>query len=193
MPRPARFTDDDVLDAALARVAVAGPQVTIADIAAQLGGPVGSIYYRFASRDIVLARLWMRSIQRFQAGLFELADLPDPHAALVAMAVSVPAYCRANPAEAVSLTLFRQERLLVECADEVRPAVAVLNDDLLALAEAMTQRRYGEVEDRHRHLVQMAVQLGPYGLVRPLLGGPIPESVDRAVEASADAILRLGD
>ncbi|MGB3685792.1 MAG: TetR/AcrR family transcriptional regulator [Ornithinimicrobium sp.] len=193
MPRPARFTDDDILDAALTCVAEAGPSITIASIAAHLDGPVGSIYHRFPSRDVLVIRLWMRSVERFQAGLFELADMPSAHDALVAMALHIPRYCRAHHDEAASLTLYRQERLLVDCPDEVRAEVTSLNDDLLALMNTMTTRRYGQSGPRVRELIVMATRIAPYGLVRPYLGASIPCSVDEAVATSTDAILRLGD
>ncbi len=194
MPRPPRYDDDDVLDAALACVAELGHQVTVADISARLGGPIGSIYHRFASRQVLMVRLWLRSVQRFQAGLFELADTPDPHEALLAMALHVPRYCRAHPDEAVSLTLFRQDRLLAaDCPAEVRPSVQTLNDALFELQRDLTGRRYGRITRRNRQWVTMATLVAPYGLVRPHLGGPVPRQVDDAVAATTDAILRLGD
>ena len=193
MPRPARFTDDDILDAALACVRSAGPGVTVADIAAQLDGPVGSIYHRFASREVAMVRLWVRSVQRFQAELFKLAEVSDAHQALLAMAVHIPRYCRAHPAEAVSLTLYRQDRLLMDCPDQVHASVETLNEAVAVLSDDLTRRRYGELTPRRRHWVSMATRVAPYGLVRPYLGGPVPDQVDDAVAAAADAILRLDE
>ena len=193
MPRPARFTHDDILDAALAGVVKEGPRVSIADIADQLEGPVGSIYHRFPSREALMVRLWLRSVERFQAGLAPLAAIPDPHEALLAMARHIPQFCRAHQDEATSLTLFRQDRLLDECPDELHDVVATMNDTVTALLADVTRRRYGRVTERHRHCVRMATVVAPYGLVRPYLGGPIPRLVDDATVAAADAILHLGD
>src|SRR5680860_58981 len=106
VPRPARFHAEDILDAALSCVADVGHRVTVADIASRLGAPVGSIYHRFSSRDVLVVRLWLRSVQRFQAGLFELAGTADPHQAMLEIALHIPRYCRAHPDEAASLTLF---------------------------------------------------------------------------------------
>lgn len=193
MARPARFTDDDILDSALECVWSEGPHITIANIATQLGGPVGSIYHRFSSRETVLVRLWMRSIRRFQAGLFELAETVDAHEALVSMALHVPRYCREHPDEAASLTLYRHGRLIGDCPDDVRSEVAVLNDNLVDLLSSTTARRYPGAGRSAQEWVLMAVLVSPYGLVRPYLGSAIPLAVDDAVAASADAILRLGD
>lgn len=193
MARPSLFTNDDVLDAALACVAATGPNISIADIAGQLGGPVGSIYHRFASRDALKVRLWLRSVQRFQAGLFDLADASEPHESLIAMALHIPQYCRAHQDEAVSLTIFRQDRLLGDCPAEVRDAVATMNDPLITVVHRLTAQRYSRRTASNLEWVVMATQVAPFGLVRPYLGGSVPHHVDDAVAASADAILRLGD
>ncbi len=193
MPRPARFTHDDILDAALAGVVRQGPRVSVADIADELQGPVGSIYHRFLSRDALMVRLWLRSVERFQAGLAPLATLPDAHEALLAMARHIPQFCRTHPDEATCLTLFRQDRLLDEGPDELRDIVATMNDTVTALLADVTRRRYGRVTKRQHHCVRMATVVAPYGLVRPYLGGPIPLLVDDATLAAADAILNLGD
>lgn len=193
MARPALFTHDDVLDAALACVSATGPSISIADIAAQLGGPVGSIYHRFVSRDVLMVRLWMRSVQRFQAGLFALGEGSDAHAALVAMALHIPQYCRAHPDEAVSLTLFRQDRLLADCPAEVQGDVETMNDAVGRLVLGLTERRYTSAASENLPWVLMATQVAPFGLVRPHLGSQVPAHVDDATEAAADAILRLGD
>lgn len=193
MPKPARFTDDDVLDAALARLGEAGPRISIADIARELGGPVGSIYHRFPSREVLMVRLWLRSIHRFQRGLFELAEISDAHEAMIAMALHVPQYCRAHSDEAVGLTLYRQDRLLLDCPDEMRDAVTTMNDSLVTLMTDATRRRYGDVGPDNLKWVEMATQVTPYGLVRPYLGRAIPPEIDTAVAAAADAILQLGD
>lgn len=47
--------------------------MTVADISAEMGAPVGSIYYRCATRTHVLISLWLRCIARFQAGILEVA------------------------------------------------------------------------------------------------------------------------
>ena len=193
MPRPPRFSDDDVLDAALACVARIGPHVSIGEIADQLQGPVGSIYHRFASREVLMVRLWLRCVQRFQVGLFQLAETADPHQALLAMALHIPRYCRAHPNEASGLTLFRQDRLLIDCPLEVRGEVSTMNDALIRLARDVTKLRFGRISRTNQQRVTLATQVAPYGLVRPYLGGPVPRLVDDATVASADAILRLGD
>jgi AcrR family transcriptional regulator len=197
MPRPAAFTTDEVLDAALACVARDRHAATIADMARALGGPVGSIYHRFPTRDVVLARLWLRSVGRFQAGLFDIvshgnANGEPPVDTLVQMAVHVPRYCRRHPDEAVALTLYRQDRLLRDCHESVRPDVAAVNSGIDELGRTMTRRCFGTVTRRRSTLVLWATRLNPYGLVRPYVGGDVPTLLDDVVAASTRAILALG-
>ena len=63
--------------------------MTVPDIANPLGAI--AVDHQLHLRDILDYRLWLRSVQRFQAGLFELADTPDPHEAMLAMALHVRA------------------------------------------------------------------------------------------------------
>lgn len=206
VPRPARFTDDTVLDAALACVARQGPAVTVADIAAELDGPVGSIYHRFSSREVLLVRLWLRSVQRFQSGLFLIAAQADSATAgsakavaaqadrmLVDLALHIPRYCRDHPDEARALMLYRHDRLLADCPATVRSAVRGLNTDIEALAKRLTRQRFGSAARDKLQVTALATRICPYGLVRPYLGGAVPLVIDSAVEAAARSILALGD
>ena len=75
MARPARFTEQDLLRAATEVAAERGPAgATVAAIAKAAGAPTGSLYYRFASRDLLLGRLWLELIGRFQAGWIEALE-----------------------------------------------------------------------------------------------------------------------
>ncbi len=170
----------------------------MADVAAALAGPVGSIYHRFASREILLVRLWLRSVRGFQAGLFGIVEgaaaageLPDD--TLVAMAGHVPRYCRSHPDEARALTLFRHDRLLASCPDEVRAEVTAVNLELESLTRRLSRDRFGR-ESRHGLvLTVLATRVCPYGLVRPYLGSRVPAVLDDAVTTTSRAILALGD
>lgn len=162
------------------------------DVAAQLGGPVGSIYHRFRSREEILVRLWLRSVRRFQAGVFELDTGDDPHVVLLDMAEYVPQYCRTHLAEARALTLYRHDTLLADCPPGLETEVATLNDELVARTRDLTRRRFGTADRAHLELIGVATRTLPYGLVRPYLGSPVPKLIDRATRASADAVLSLG-
>src|SRR5688500_18253929 len=60
MSRPSKFSAAQILDTAATLVAADGPgAATIGAISARLKAPSGSIYHRFASRDVLLGRLWL--------------------------------------------------------------------------------------------------------------------------------------
>ena len=205
MGRPPKFSEDALLDAALVVVARDGKASTTADIAAAVGGGVGSLYYRFANREVLLLALWVRSIRRFQVDFLAAAGSSrDPGEALTAAAVAILRYCRGHPGEARALTLFRHEDVmarleagdgeLAACPDDLREAVRGLNDDVFAVMGELTRRRFGSLEPLE--LVRIAVQQTTYGLVRPFLGsgsGPIPTWLDDMVAAMVPAALAVAD
>ena len=54
------FEDADFLAAARDLAAAGGPaSVTVSSVTGRLGAPVGSFYHRFASRDVLLANVWL--------------------------------------------------------------------------------------------------------------------------------------
>jgi AcrR family transcriptional regulator len=191
--RPAKFTDDQVLDAARAAVAAFGPSVTIAQIATTMDAPVGSIYHRFESRDHLLVRLWLRSIGRFQAGLLEAADDTDVERALLRSALHIPRFCREHPTTSLAMTLFRQQRLVGDAPSGLEAEVRGVNNAVDAALAELVRRRWGRSSTRRHRLADTAVRQSPYGLVRPYVGGKVPSWLDEVVEASTSAILRLGD
>lgn len=194
MPRPARFTDDDVLDAALAALVEHGPGVTVAQIARALGGPVGSIYHRFGSREDLLAQLWIRCIRRFHEGLLSLGGRDDPRSALVESARYVVRYCAAHPDEALGMRLHRQDRLARDgrVSPGIREGVATINEAVDRLLTELVRGHYGRADEADLRRGMLATRVVPYGLVRPWLGEPLPEGLEEAAVASAEAILDLG-
>lgn len=196
MPRPAKFTHDDVLDAAERASARRWRETTIADVATELGAPVGSIYHRFASRDDLLGSLWLREIRRFHEGFLAAAELADADEAIMACAVHLPRYCRRHPDRAVAMTLYRQPDLVTRVSStELADEVAHVNDTAGAAVDGLAARRFDRVTRTRSELVLAACQEIPYGLVRSRIGAraPIPRWIDRAVEAAAREVLTLGD
>ena len=205
MGTPPKFSEEALLDAALMVVAREGKAATAADVAAAVGGGVGSLYYRFANRGVLLLALWVRSIRRFQVDFLAAAGSSrDPGEALTAAAVAILRYCRGHPGEARALTLFRHEDVmsrleaggdeLAACPGDLREAVRGLNDEVLAVMEELTRRRFGSLEPLE--LVRIAVQQTTYGLVRPFLGagaGPMPAWLDDVVAAMVPAALAVAD
>jgi len=72
-------------------VAAGGPgAATIGAIGALLKAPSGSIYHRFASRDVLLGRLWLSKAAFFQNRFTEAFTNPDAAKAGLDAALSLP-------------------------------------------------------------------------------------------------------
>lgn len=211
MARPRLFSDDAVLDAALTAVAEHGRGVGVADIARSLGAPTGSLYHRHPTREALLVALWARSVTRLHDTIRAAADRRDadgPAVAteaddlLAAMASAVVAHCRRHPADAVALTLFRHADAVRLAAPERQEQVSRVNDDVTALTLDLARARFGRLTARRREIVLVAVQHGPYALVRPYIptrgGSPawasaLPAWLEEAAAASARAVVALGE
>ncbi len=192
MPAP-KFTHDGILDATAQEILQRGAAVTIGDVSRRLGAPSGSIYHRFPSREELLVRLWLRSVRRFHEAYLAAGDSGDPEQALVDMALCVASFTAQHRAEAVSMTLFRQSRLVDTAPEHCRGEVHTVNDALHARLAELAQARYTRVTPRHLTLVRVAAIECPYGLIRPYLWTAIPDWMADAIETSSRAILGLGD
>lgn len=105
MARPPRFDTGRLLDAAVRLAAAGGPAaVTMSAVAQAVGAPSGSVYHRFAGRSALLAEVWLRTVEDFQAGYLAALDAdPDSRRAARAAARHVVAWSRAHPPEATLL------------------------------------------------------------------------------------------
>ena len=113
MPRRSRFSEFQILDATAAIVAAGGPgAATIGAIGNRLNAPSGSIYHRFASRDVLLGRLWLTKAAFFQNGFTAALAEPDPAKAGLAAALSMPRAVRDDFAGARIMLLHRRDDFL---------------------------------------------------------------------------------
>lgn len=184
MPRPARFTLDELLDAAAALLAADGPSaVTMSAVARAAGAPSGSMYHRFPTRAALCGELWIRTEERFHAGFTAALSMStDPQEKCVAAARYTVQWCRDNPVEA---------QVLLTGADAL---------DAADWPDELTGRR----KRLHRALRRMLAELAadqdriraavidiPYALVRRHLiaGQAIPASADAIVEDCVRALI----
>jgi AcrR family transcriptional regulator len=192
MGRPPRFGPDQILDGAARLLAAGGPPAaTTAAVARAIGAPSGSVYHRFASRDLLLARLWVRTVGRFQAVfLAALAD-PDLDRAAVGAALAVPGWCREHPDEARVLLLHRRGDLVGRWPDELDAELAGLDDRLAAALRGHAEARYGRAGETELARVAFALVDVPYAAVRRHLaaGADPPPHVDALVREAVTALL----
>lgn len=193
MPRPAKFDEDQILDAALRLVAEGGPgAATIAGIAGLLGAPVGSIYHRFGSRDLLLARLWIRTVKRFQGGFIEALRAADLDQAALGAALYNVQWTREHLEQARVMLLYRREDLAEKWPEELGEELAALNADVEGAMRDHALRRYGEGggAEALRRVVFAVVDV-PYAAGRRHLinGEPPPPLVDELVTETLRRVL----
>ena len=191
MGRRPKFTAEQVLDAAADIVASAGPgAATVATISERLGATSGSIYHRFASRDLILAHLWIRTVRRAQDGFLNVLSGGSIDAAVQA-ALHVPRWSRDHLPQARILVLYRREDLAARWPDELGAELAQLNDGLLGALCDFTHRRYGQVTGEGLEAVTFALIDVPYAAVRRHLiaGTAPPRMVDDLVQRVVAEVL----
>jgi AcrR family transcriptional regulator len=184
MPRPALFTHGELLDAAAALLAADGPSaVTMSAVARAARAPSGSMYHRFPSRAALCGELWIRTEERFNAGVSAaLATSQDPQERCVAAARFTVQWCRDHPVEA---------QVLLTGADAL--GAADWPDDMTSRRKRLhrTLRRMlaGMPADLDR--VNAAVIDIPYAVVRRHLIARqgVPASADAIVEECARALI----
>jgi AcrR family transcriptional regulator len=99
------FHRPDFLAAARTLVSEQGPAtVTVDSVTQRLKAPKGSFYYRFDSRDALLAELWLATILDFQEGFFAALDSGDGLRA----ALHMPAWARSHLDDARLLLLYNR-------------------------------------------------------------------------------------
>jgi AcrR family transcriptional regulator len=190
MPRPARFDHDAILDAALRLVAVGGPaRVTTEAVAGEMVGHVGSIYYRFPTKDHLLAQLWMRCARAGQAGILRELGRDDCDEAFDHAVLHYPRWSREDLASAQVLAAYGREQITPDWPDELAAELATVNDDLVRGVEEFTRRWYGDARGVHRQAMRFALLDLPSSAIRRYLlaGKPPPVSLDRLVLAAARA------
>lgn len=168
MPRPAQYSTDAILQAAAELAAVQGPTgATIGAIAEHLGAPTGSIYHRFPSKDLLLAELWLQTVDSFQGG-FEAALMgPDARAAGLEAALYTPGWVRSHLIPAQLLLLHHRDDFLPGgWPPEVTKRAEVLAKRGATALRSFAQRALGTRNKSALVRARYAVVDLPYAAVR---------------------------
>ncbi len=187
--RPAKFSQVDFLSAAQAIAAAQGPAaVTIASITARLGAPTGSFYHRFASRNVVLGELWLRTVLDFQEGIGAALEAGDGLRA----ALHTPAWVRAQPDNARLLLMYdRKDFVQGEWPEELRERVAEMTERMEAGSRQRARVIFGEDGREEVRLAQFLIAEVPVAAVRQHLvrrEAP-PPLVDRLIRTTYRAVV----
>lgn len=188
MGRPA-FGHADFLDAALAVAAESGlAAVTVGSITRRLKAPTGSFYHRFASRDVALGELWLRTVLAFQQGIGEALDAGDGLAA----ALHTPRWVRAHVDEGRLLLLYHRDDFVHgEWPQALKNGVADQTRRFEAGFERFARDTFGTVGPEEIRRAQFVLAEMPVAAVRQHLRRrePPPPIVDELIRTTYRAIV----
>jgi len=188
MGRP-KYDNGDFLDAALAIAAESGPPaVTVGAITERLGAPVGSFYHRFASRDVLLGQLWLRTVLDFQQGIAAALDAGDGLRA----ALHTPAWVRRHLDEARLLLLYHRDDFVQGgWPASQRDGVAAQTERMEAGFSRFARLVFGHAGRDEIRRAQFLLAEVPVGAVRQHLQRrePPPPIVDELIRMTYRAIV----
>ncbi len=190
---PVKFKRGEILDAALRAIAAHSlPRLTVAAVAGEMGGPTGSIYHRFESRDALLGELWLRTVARFQDGFVEVLDMAEDREAGLSATLFTPEWVRQHPAEARLLLLHRREDMLGrDWPHDMEERARGLGADLDRSLRTYARRALGGADRRALQRLTFALVDVPLGAVRRYVaaGKRPPAAVDDLVGLAYAAVM----
>ncbi|MBN1534188.1 MAG: TetR/AcrR family transcriptional regulator [Spirochaetes bacterium] len=190
MGRNAYFENRQFIDAALEIIGRGGPgAVTVASIAGHIDAPVGSVYHRFSSREMILAELWLGIAESFQEGFLEILAAGEA----VQASLYTLHWVREHPIEARVLLLYRREELVArEWPAGVRGRAAALERNLAEGLKSFVRRAFGRYSSGGMDRALFALIQVPLAAVRGCLekGVAPPESADRLIRETCEHIMR---
>jgi AcrR family transcriptional regulator len=183
------FAHDDFLAAALALAAERGPSaVTVGAITARLKAPTGSFYHRFASRDALLAELWLKTVLAFQQGIESALGAGDGLQA----ALHTPAWVRENLIQARVLLLYHRDDFVQgEWPEALKLGVEEHRRRARTTLEKFTRETFGHAGPDEIRRAQFVVATVPVAAVREYLyrREPPPPIVDELIRTTYHAVI----
>lgn len=184
----ARFTEQDFLQATLRIAAERGPAaVTVGSITERLKAPTGSFYHRFASRNVVLAELWLWLALDWQNGIRAALDAGDALGA----ALHTPAWVRTHLDEGLVLLYPRQEFIQGDIPDGLRRTVAAHAARQAANVTDFARLAFGQpAADARRRAEFLLLEVPVAAVTRHLRRHePPPPIVDELIAVTYHAVL----
>ena len=168
MPRAARYSDSQILDATARIIASGGPKAaTIGAIGHELAAPSGSIYHRFPSRNALLGRVWMQKAAEFQGRFVDALQRDTPVEAGLEAALSMPRSVRIDPVGAKILLLYRRQDFLSdEWSQSMREEAKRLGIQVAEAMQSITKRLFGNASAENRRAAAFALLDVPMAAVR---------------------------
>ena len=195
MPRPARFSSEQIIAAAAEVAAKHGPAAaSVARIARRLRAPTGSIYHRFPSRSVLLGEAWLSAAESFQSRFAQVLRSKDAKLAGLQAVQFLVQQVFEEPQQARLLMLHRREDFQVPdwprtMADRARSLDRQLNDEL----HDFGQRLLGRVDNEILRVLSFALAQAPLAAVKPHIAAnqPVPPIAERMIESTYWASMKL--
>jgi AcrR family transcriptional regulator len=185
----ASFDYADFLTAARDLAAQGGPAaVTVLSVTERLRAPSGSFYYRFASRDVLLAELWLATALAFQNGFVGAIRRGDGLAA----ALHTPTWVRAHLDDARFFLLYHRDDFVQGAWPQaLKSAVARQARRVDACYKRFARDTLGGIDAERLRVARFVLADAPKAAVEPHLrrGEPPPPIVDAMVEMAYRAIV----
>ena len=190
MGRNAHFNNEQFIDAALKIAAAQGPAaVTIAAVAGEIGAPVGSVYHRFLSRDVLMAEVWLRVAASFQDEFLYTLEQGEG----IEAALHTPRWVRQHSAEARILLLYRREELVAgSWPEEMKERALGISCRLDAGITEFAARTFGKAGREEINQTIFAIIDVPYAAVLRYIrqGKKPPRAVEEYITKVFNAIMR---
>jgi AcrR family transcriptional regulator len=189
--RPAQYDTDSLLDIAVAVAAGRGPQaVTMAAVIEAAGAPSGSLYHRFPSRPALQAALWLRTVERFQAGFLRAARGEDGLRAALGAAAHTIEWSRAHDDEARVLLYGAADFGHESWAEPERKRLAAGQAEVAATIDGLAAKLDLSESDARERTLLATVDL-PLALVgrRLASGEPVPAGAEQLIEPAVRALI----
>lgn len=186
MVRLAKYNEDSFIESAIQIAAQCGiGAVSMASIASNAGAPIGSLYHRFDSRNIVLTRAWLRVRADFRDQVVCHWASGDTWLAVEALVQ----WCRTKP---VYARFMLQSDEAPDFGELPAPLRAELEADQAELDDAFTrcEQALHSRADHPGHVLRFILIGAPVAIVKPFLSQdlPIPPSVNAVLRSSHDAV-----
>jgi AcrR family transcriptional regulator len=183
------FEDADFLAAARDLAAAGGPaSVTVTSVTERLGAPTGSFYHRFASRDVLLANVWLGTALAFQTDFVAAIKAGDGLAA----ALHTPIWVRDNFEEARAFLLYHRDDFAHgNWPEYLKERVVRQGRRVDAAYKRLARDTFGGVGANELRLARFVLADVPKAAVGPYLrqGVVPPTIVDEMIETTYHAIV----
>jgi AcrR family transcriptional regulator len=183
------FENADFLAAARDLAAAGGPaSVTVTSVTERLGAPTGSFYHRFASRDVLLANVWLGTALAFQTDFVAAIKAGDGLAA----ALHTPIWVRHNFEEARAFLLYHRDDFAHgNWPQDLKDRVVRQGRRVDAAYKRLARDTFGGVGANELRLARFVLADVPKAAVGPYLrqGVAPPTIVDEMIETTYHAIV----